>query len=62
MFTHAYKAYKKIYEDEKAVSQAQKGKSNSQLRPGTTASFLDDIWMFGLDDETVLNGLPSVFV
>ncbi|KAJ7742921.1 hypothetical protein B0H14DRAFT_2637603 [Mycena olivaceomarginata] len=59
MFTHAYKAYKKIYEDEKAASQAQKGKSNSQLRPGTTASFLDDIWMFGLDDETVLNG-PAV--
>ncbi|KAF7371462.1 HATC-domain-containing protein [Mycena venus] len=51
LFTHAFQAYKKPYDDEKAASRAQKGNSDAQARPEASASFLDDICMFDVDDD-----------
>jgi hypothetical protein len=50
LFTHAYNAYKKVYDDEKAASRPQE-KSLPRPRPGSSASFLDDVCMFDADDD-----------
>jgi hypothetical protein len=59
LFTFAYEAYKKIYDDEKAAAGTSTDKSRTRSRPGTAASFLDDVCMLDSDDDAPETGALS---
>ncbi|KAJ7453226.1 hypothetical protein FB451DRAFT_1373925 [Mycena latifolia] len=54
LFTHAYEAYKKVYDDEKAAA-TRAHQPHPPRRTGSSSSFLDDVCMADDDDEA----LPS---
>jgi hypothetical protein len=48
LFEHAYESYKQIHESEPVVVSQKTQRS----RPGTQASFLDDVCMFDVEEQT----------